>query len=1400
LGRAVSVVVEGLESRRLLSVAGTAAAVSPSAVYVNAAWAGSGQGQVVTDGYGSHSFGVDAFATIQGGVNAVASSGTVYADAGTYNESVTINKPLALIGNQHDVPGTAPSRQGATSSESIINGGSSTSVNITSSGVSMNGVDITGIAGISNTGGSILIQDNIVNTSGQGITLVASGNITISNNAVTSAGGNAIQIQGSPASPDVSVQNNSIGGTGGIILLASTGDLTLGNVIASGNSITAGNGGDINLSATGGGISTGSIDLSGNTLGAIGSAGGSGGMIILTAGGGSIMLGGATAGASINNNQISNTGSGGSISLTASGSVSLGIGSSISGNNINATGTVSGGMISLSSTGGSISMGDGSVFNGNTITSANGGGITLTATGGSIGSSITLGAVTAQGNSINVAGIGLSFSANMINAGNLTIGGATASQANTINGNGGSITLLSGSGSISLGNVVLDTNSMSGDIGISGATAQMTSLDFSGNLLGGNVNLSATGTAGDVMIGDPAALQNQAITISGNRTETVGQNQSITISANRDVAVSGNVTISGNRTETVSQNGSITVSANRDLTVNGNTTVNVNHNQSITIGANRTETVSHDKTITISGNRTETVGNNATITIGGGTGNLSLGNLSVSGNILNAVSGGGALSLSAGGSLSANSFQVSGNTIGGTAGHDAIDVFAGTLGASGGSITIQSNSVTGGAGATGINLVAGGAGGTGGSINLLSNTIGGSAAADGINVSGANGGSISILSNTIGGSAAADAITLSKCGTNPPNVISVSSNNITLSGSSGNGGAILLTSCTGSISVSGNTVLGAANDSGISLFSDGSVATSPIGISNNNLTGGNGLSGTGVGINLDQSFGGLVYADMASNTVGGFGTGVQVLSTGAADLVNATIGGTASSDSNTIQSCATAILVSGSGATATVSHNSDPIYMEYEGLKGESQGNVHSDHNKWIEVNSFQFGVGRGITSSSGATVTSDHDSITLLPGVPDNVGIYVNGGSFTGSNDLIDGGAIAGTPSNAVGMYVSPSNPPTEKLSINFTKIQYVNTAIIDDDTTPGVAVDASGNYWGTNSESGIANTIGGAAAAEVDYTPWLDNGTNLVPPGPGGKVNPGFEGDFSTLDVGLGGAQVQTVGRISEAIGLLTPGGAIQVGPGAYNDSPMINKNMTLRSIAGSGSTVINGAVTIQGGVTLQVQFPAPASLQISALTIASMGTLDLTNSTLFINYGSAVDPVGNIRGELSAGYNNGTWAGTPTPSAGVITSTAARTHNGYMIGYADSADGVISGLPANTIELKYTLGGDLNLSGTVVFSNFALVVANYGKPAAWDTGAITYGTTVSFADFALTVANYGKQAVTSAILSASLINNDATGNGPNSGSSSAGKLVPAIQPVGSTDQPPPTHRSAKQRHPRT
>ena len=42
-----------------------------------------------------------------------------------------------------------------------------------------------------------------------------------------------------------------------------------------------------------------------------------------------------------------------------------------------------------------------------------------------------------------------------------------------------------------------------------------------------------------------------------------------------------------------------------------------------------------------------------------------------------------------------------------------------------------------------------------------------------------------------------------------------------------------------------------------------------------------------------------------------------------------------------------------------------PIYMKYAALKGDVTA---SGHETWIELNSFQWGVGRGISSPTGAS------------------------------------------------------------------------------------------------------------------------------------------------------------------------------------------------------------------------------------------------------------------------------------------------------------------------------------------------------------------------------------------------------------------------------------------------
>ena len=76
-------------------------------VYVNASWAGTSLGADPDGpaGPAAH-FGVDAFASIQGGVNAVDVGGTVYVAAGNYAESVLVDQSVTIRGAGSDARGT----------------------------------------------------------------------------------------------------------------------------------------------------------------------------------------------------------------------------------------------------------------------------------------------------------------------------------------------------------------------------------------------------------------------------------------------------------------------------------------------------------------------------------------------------------------------------------------------------------------------------------------------------------------------------------------------------------------------------------------------------------------------------------------------------------------------------------------------------------------------------------------------------------------------------------------------------------------------------------------------------------------------------------------------------------------------------------------------------------------------------------------------------------------------------------------------------------------------------------------------------------------------------------------------------------------------------------------------
>ena len=114
---------------------------------------------------------------------------------------------------------------------------------------------------------------------------------------------------------------------------------------------------------------------------------------------------------------------------------------------------------------------------------------------------------------------------------------------------------------------------------------------------------------------------------------------------------------------------------------------------------------------------------------------------------------------------------------------------------------------------------------------------------------------------------------------------------------------------------------------------------------------------------------------------------------------------------------------------------------------------------------------------------------------------------------------------------------------------------------------VDASGNWWGTNSAAAMTATVG----ANVDYTPWLDSGTDL-------SSAIGFQGDFSALWADASSPQAGDKHPVQEAIDLVTSPGVVRLAPGTYAGGIVVDKPGV--TLIGSDGTVIgygSPAVTI-------------------------------------------------------------------------------------------------------------------------------------------------------------------------------------------------------------------------------
>ena len=182
-----------------------------------------------------------------------------------------------------------------------------------------------------------------------------------------------------------------------------------------------------------------------------------------------------------------------------------------------------------------------------------------------------------------------------------------------------------------------------------------------------------------------------------------------------------------------------------------------------------------------------------------------------------------------------------------------------------------------------------------------------------------------------------------------------------------------------------------------------------------------------------------------------------------------------------------------------------------------------------------------------------------------------------------------------------------------------------------------------------------------------------------------------------------------------------------------------LTLGAALSVGSMSISaGTLKLAAGVSGGSGPAITSTINLTSLSITGNGVLDVNNNHVIITYTSA-DPISTIAGYIESGYNGGAWNGP-----GIISTAALTPTNGllYGLGYADGADGTVSGLASGQIEVMYTLLGDANLDGIVNAADFTILAANFNQPVTgWDQGDFNYDGLVNAADFTDLAANFNQ-----------------------------------------------------------
>jgi hypothetical protein len=414
-----------------------------------------------------------------------------------------------------------------------------------------------------------------------------------------------------------------------------------------------------------------------------------------------------------------------------------------------------------------------------------------------------------------------------------------------------------------------------------------------------------------------------------------------------------------------------------------------------------------------------------------------------------------------------------------------------------------------------------------------------------------------------------------------------------------------------------------------------------------------------------------------------------------------------------------------------------------------------SDSASYAFTDSISFSGGTLASSGTGAFSATGSFSY-MAPMLKDftlagtlNMGYYsglggsiVNNGTLninsqvTGSNLMLSG---TGTTYINGGSVSAVSNASNVKGYGSFGVGQ--NHGTIESTIQPGYtygSLGLTGNSV-TNASDGVLLVDPGASM--TSYTPNFTSTGQII-------VQPGGTFHVSTPTAGTGQstiASIQNNGTVLITANLNVDsikGGDVNVQYFAKATAGSFD----VHSISVDGTSILTLRPQAAGNGGSTAPLPPTSNFVAGSLSPASTNVttrIDVTNRDLLVAYGAAQpDPGPAIRNLLIQGYNDAAYFTNGAWNLNGLTSSYAAANHATAVGYADSADGVVGGLAADDLLVRYTLYGDLNLDGRVDAADLMLFAPHYGAvDPAWDAGDLNYDGVVNEADFKLFASNYGE-----------------------------------------------------------